>query len=444
MALLLWAKHARISNMNTERLLALVRRSSPLRCVLERLIGCGYLSQIQSKHLAAGGSDIRKVTRSDLLDRGVPLRCAQGRSARAKALRRSDGAGSKTRNKLSEKTRWMNQRSTSTSRRSRLEYKALMSKLSEEYDERLKSGRVEFLAEPPAQSVAVAKPYSERIGQALLGCSDKSSPLKVSLMTDAAKKIIGHTSSDMSMGLTETLEPLRNAFIDECFVADAQQVPARSVLPLNGHIPCGHKHPDVCAAACKKSAKEANEYFGTHAVKLLTGAMIQMDIVFADGTEKKLYWVKAFSEGKHEVVLVKCSLGFQALWLNPHAVTGLEYEVSLCSFNSIWRIGEPHSIVVHALSREWNATGCSIEDMANMSPISLSELKKGDSFHIWPKSAALECLPLADCTETASGDTKIMKQMLAVFDRTTRKDILQVRNMLHIREFMLFGLWICV
>ena len=66
-----------IGNMISERLLSLIRKSGPLRCYIERLLSAGFLTQIQSHHLKAGGQDVRKVTRTALLKQGAPLRCAK-------------------------------------------------------------------------------------------------------------------------------------------------------------------------------------------------------------------------------------------------------------------------------------------------------------------------------------------------------------------------------
>ena len=83
-ALRLWARYGQIGNMICERLLALFKRSSVLRCAIERAISGGYLAQLLHAHLNAGGSDLRKLTRKQLIELGVPLRA---RSARTKKHR---------------------------------------------------------------------------------------------------------------------------------------------------------------------------------------------------------------------------------------------------------------------------------------------------------------------------------------------------------------------
>lgn len=63
--------------MICERLLALMRKSAPLRCYIERLLASGFLTQVLAAHTKAGGADVRKVTRSQLLKLGARLRCAK-------------------------------------------------------------------------------------------------------------------------------------------------------------------------------------------------------------------------------------------------------------------------------------------------------------------------------------------------------------------------------
>ena len=66
-ALTTWSWVAKLSNMHLERLLALIRKSAPQRCFLERLLATGHLTQILSRHRSAGGSDIRRITRKQLV-----------------------------------------------------------------------------------------------------------------------------------------------------------------------------------------------------------------------------------------------------------------------------------------------------------------------------------------------------------------------------------------
>ena len=63
--------------MHMERTLSQINRSAPKRCHMERLIGSGFLVQLQALHASAGGNDIRHLQRAQLLKDGAPLRASK-------------------------------------------------------------------------------------------------------------------------------------------------------------------------------------------------------------------------------------------------------------------------------------------------------------------------------------------------------------------------------
>ena len=72
-----WASATRISNMEVERLLALIKQASPQKPpLLESVCSRGLLAQFAAQHRSAGGSDPRYTSRSGLLRDDVPLRSA--------------------------------------------------------------------------------------------------------------------------------------------------------------------------------------------------------------------------------------------------------------------------------------------------------------------------------------------------------------------------------
>ena len=83
-ALRLWARSCRLGNMATERLLSLVRRSAPNRCTVERVLGAGYLAQLEARHKSAGGACVRTLTRKQLFSIGAPIQASKGRPSKAK------------------------------------------------------------------------------------------------------------------------------------------------------------------------------------------------------------------------------------------------------------------------------------------------------------------------------------------------------------------------
>lgn len=86
-ALKLWGASATLGNMGTERMFAAIRKSAPLRCSVDRLICAGFLSLLHTVHLKCGGKDIRRLTRTDAVKSGAPLRAAKTKFARKKQSR---------------------------------------------------------------------------------------------------------------------------------------------------------------------------------------------------------------------------------------------------------------------------------------------------------------------------------------------------------------------
>jgi hypothetical protein len=67
----------KFTNMWSERLLSLVRRSCRDDGDMERICASGFLAQVLAEHIRLGGADPRCPTREHLLAEGVPLRCAK-------------------------------------------------------------------------------------------------------------------------------------------------------------------------------------------------------------------------------------------------------------------------------------------------------------------------------------------------------------------------------
>lgn len=222
-ALELWSWHGRFTNMATERLLSQIRRSAPLRCSVDRLLCAGMLTQIQHKHMRAGGKDVRKVTRSTLLNLGAPIAASRGRAARRK---RMDSKPQLT----SRVTAWINtrlvQRRLDTGQRlSRAQYleevaslRAEWGALSEEARHCASLEALRFRERQAYKNGAKAKSYAERIGNDCWHCSNESSPVSEALIQKCLDEVAPTTTT--TRGLTAALEPVRQAFADTLVVRD--------------------------------------------------------------------------------------------------------------------------------------------------------------------------------------------------------------------------------
>ena len=69
-----WSHSAKIADMGSERLLSLIRKASPKRATVERLVSAGTLTQLMRVHKICGGADARTTRRQHLLEDGAPLR----------------------------------------------------------------------------------------------------------------------------------------------------------------------------------------------------------------------------------------------------------------------------------------------------------------------------------------------------------------------------------
>ncbi len=72
--LLMWAIHGRVCSMHVERMFAQIRCSVPDGAYAERIVSCGFLSQLLKKHRECGGIAPSSFRRSDALDMGLPTR----------------------------------------------------------------------------------------------------------------------------------------------------------------------------------------------------------------------------------------------------------------------------------------------------------------------------------------------------------------------------------
>ena len=73
-----WVEVSRITSMDVERLLALIKKSvSKKRAAAERICSSGMLTQWHASHISAGGADPKIVKLSDLIQAGAPLKAAK-------------------------------------------------------------------------------------------------------------------------------------------------------------------------------------------------------------------------------------------------------------------------------------------------------------------------------------------------------------------------------
>lgn len=88
-----WSWTRRLCNMGCERLLGLYRGASSLRYDLSRFLTAGFLAAIRQRHSAAGGADVTKTTRRQLLALGVSIQAGKAQSAKSSRAKASSRTG---------------------------------------------------------------------------------------------------------------------------------------------------------------------------------------------------------------------------------------------------------------------------------------------------------------------------------------------------------------
>jgi hypothetical protein len=268
LVLRMWARRGRIGNMGLERLLSLIRRNAPKGCSVERLVVGGFLAQIMRQHLSAGGTDVRKMTRRQCNEAGVPLR---GRSSKLKGRENLMGTKNRCRGvrriqkRQGRKGQWMNRQLQSLKlrdgARSRAKWQQSGSRLSDRWDSGLHGDFVESqdptdrwdsrLHGELARYRELTESYGSRIGNDLWGTSSKNTPFTDEQFEGVLKREVP-SSCGKTPGLTGRLAPLRQPFINDVYCADKGCIPAAQRMTYE--CLCHHCHPGLCSSSLHEAA----------------------------------------------------------------------------------------------------------------------------------------------------------------------------------------------
>ena len=179
--------------MHIERTLSQINRSAPKRCHMERLIGSGFLVQLQALHASAGGNDIRHLTRAQLLKDGAPLRASTRK--RANRWVQTKPTFLHWFNK-----KWADEQEEGQPRRTREQYRQRMRACRGEYIEASRAERLQSVQHfkqneerrRAGQANANAKKtYKKLIQNKLWGFSSQESPVT----TQCLDRVFEHNSS---------------------------------------------------------------------------------------------------------------------------------------------------------------------------------------------------------------------------------------------------------
>ena len=232
----LWARHTKMANMVTERLLARCKASDPERFpLIEKLIASSFLTQWMHTHISCTGVDPRKAaTRADLLRRQVPLK-AGARHRRRSAPSRPRGVCCYVRKhqmkvKLSRRAR--------QAERSRLfkQFFALPSLERRPWiAQEQQKGDEGTITEDPDEK------YTRLVDQKLFGVSSREE----AYLEQEFKRIVDTILPEGSgQGMRNYAHLLRKSFAAKMVVKDTGAIPEK--LKLSRRLPCRLRHPGLC------------------------------------------------------------------------------------------------------------------------------------------------------------------------------------------------------
>ena len=245
----LWIEHGRIENIGCERLLALIRSSTPEQTpTAEGRVTLGFLTQLLQAHLKFGGLDPRSTTRQDLLDHGMDIRAGSSKDESVpEPMHRAHVLYQK------EKTAARVQRGVKLSREERYQE---LSDLTTEFHGLSASDQAPYILEAdslnahamlqqlrgPDEEHAVDM-YSTGLGDRLWGFSDKHNPIQSNIVNQVLRRLCGREGP--LPGFTEGCASWRREFIKKSFIKDCGAIPKSLKVVYPGSC------PELYGGACR-------------------------------------------------------------------------------------------------------------------------------------------------------------------------------------------------
>jgi hypothetical protein len=237
----------KFANLWSERLLALIRRACKDDAECERIASVGFLAQIMSAHVLQGGDDPRSLTRRQLLEDGVALKC----SAKLNKTDKPQGIFSV----------WMTneegKRKTAGIKLSREQYRMW------QHQKVLDFNALPLLAKQDLVDVARKKLDDRQVDEANDGVvdfgldrvlptvvnrfGDKRTPVPPEVFRQRVREKLGIGVGDIDPGFTRYEGVYRQEQIGCVFCKDVGDIPRNMVMDYT--LPCPLAHPEVCATA---------------------------------------------------------------------------------------------------------------------------------------------------------------------------------------------------
>ena len=219
----LWARVAKVSNMELERMLALLKQAAPVSSKnqppdAERFCAAGFLTQLATDHRLRGRCDPRFLMREQLAKNGTPINSSPrpGRYSRAASnfslfqadcSKKAEGEGRKSYSEYCDQRKEIHRAWGAMSAERKAEYTA---KAKRKFQETQEHSELE-----PQQS------DSSQVGYQTLfeGASDRDFPFT----PEAFARVVRGEAGERSKlpGFTKYMKSFRERFVDNIFIPDA-------------------------------------------------------------------------------------------------------------------------------------------------------------------------------------------------------------------------------
>ena len=231
-----------LDSMIVERLLALIKKSSPGKSnddlpLAERLVSQGFLTQRRQAHRQVLGKDAAFVTRKRLLEADAPLKCAPRVKSSSS---RTSGFLEYRRHALTGRGRMQRPDANAWETQLARDW-ALLSEIEKHvWEDKAKVAQNED-SDPLPDPKEILDVQTKAI---LLGLCDAFFPLGLIPFVRTLRDMLNVQGDRPPPGIVKCQEHLRKPFLDKHFIDDDQCIPKSR--KFRARQPCGLCHPGVC------------------------------------------------------------------------------------------------------------------------------------------------------------------------------------------------------
>ena len=379
------------------------------------------MTQILKKHLAAGGRDIRKVTRSLLLQMNVPIKKKEkqrdGRSAKEKLRDRPQLSFSFWCNKKQLEHRdslGLAHRGRQPRLGDREAYRIRMAAWRREWRGLSSLDNLEASDSDPEQP---ALSYSDRIGSKLFALSSSETPLLAApLQAEIDAALPSHAKR--TGGLTSRIQPIRDSFGEEHIIKEENLLPSSE--KYEEWTPCGELHPGVCRRQLTPELKAVCSELQKSCGSLESGCLLGLHVNENGDNPKLLFYKLAHSQNNQEphIILAKCNHGGDSCELCLDDDGLIAEAMGEAVLVDVWASysGGPDTIDLKIFEQPEATT---LDDALSLLPASIPGVHK--SRPLWPIAADAPAAEVPLVQPPMKGFIALMKKTIWGFEHGVEK-----------------------